>query len=73
MIDMLKRIGEWIVDYIVEILIFGSLITVIVFLIFVIYFSSNNTYANTSSHCSTTFIPVYNGRITTLIPITRCY
>lgn len=73
MIDMLKRIGEWIVDYIVEILIFGSLITVIVLLIFVIYFSSNNTSSNTSSHCSTTLIPVYNGRITTLIPITRCY
>jgi hypothetical protein len=69
MIDMLKRIGEWIVDYIVEIRIFGSLITVIVLLIFAIYFSSNNT----SSHYSTTLIPVYNGRITTLIPITRCY
>ena len=73
MIDMLKRIGEWIVDYIVEILIFGSLITVIVLLIFVIYFSSNNTSSNTSSDCSITLIPVYNGRITTLIPITRCY
>ena len=56
MIDMLKRIGEWIVDYIVEIRIFGSLITVIVLLIFAIYFSSNNT----SSHYSTTLIPVYN-------------
>lgn len=39
MIEVLKRIYEWIVDYIVEILMFGSLITVIVLLIFVIYFS----------------------------------
>lgn len=31
MIDMLKRIGEWIGDYICEIILFGTLITTIVF------------------------------------------
>lgn len=76
MIDMLKRIYEWIVDYIAEILLFGTLITTIVLIVLcavVASDDSNNTSSNTSSHCSTTFIPVYNGRITTLIPITRCY
>ena len=76
MIDMLKRIGEWIGDYICEIILFGTLITTIVLIVLcaaVAYDDSNDTPSNTSSHCSTTLIPVYDGRITTLIPITRCY
>lgn len=76
MIDMLKRIGEWIEDYICEIILFGTLITTIVLIVLcaaVVSDDSNNRSSNTSSHCSTTLIPVYNGRITTLIPIIRCY
>lgn len=76
MIDMLKRIGEWIGDYICEIILFGTFIITIVLIVLcasVAYDDSNDTSPNTSSHCSTTLIPVYNGRITTLIPITRCY
>lgn len=69
---MLKRIGEWIGDYICEIILFGTLITTIVLIVLCAAVVSDDSN-NTSSHCSTTLIPVYNGRITTLIPITRCY
>jgi hypothetical protein len=61
---------EWIKENLVEILIFGPLIVLTVVLIVIIGFSGSG---NTSTHCSTTFIPIYNGRSTTLIPITRCY
>lgn len=76
MIDMLKRIREWVGDHIDEMILSGFIITI--FVLCVLYAivasnGSNNTSSNTSSHCSTTFIPVYNGRITTLIPIPRCY
>lgn len=33
MIDMLKRIGEWIGDYICEIILFGTLIITIVLIV----------------------------------------
>lgn len=76
MIEILKRIREWVRDHIDEMILSGFIITV--FVLCVLYAivasnGSNNTSSNTSSHCSTTFIPVYNGRITILIPITRCY
>nr|DAG28762.1 MAG TPA: hypothetical protein [Caudoviricetes sp.] len=76
MIEILKRIREWVGDHIDEMILSGFIITI--FVLCVLYAivasnGSNNTSSNTSSHCSTTFIPVYNGRITTLIPITRCY
>lgn len=76
MIEILKRIREWVRDHIDEMILSGFIITI--FVLCVLYAivasnGSNNTSSNTSSHCSTTFIPVYNGRITTLIPITRRY
>lgn len=76
MIEILKRIREWVGDHIDEMILSGFIITI--FVLCVLYAivasnGSNNTSSNTSSHCSTTLIPVYNGRITTLIPITRCY
>lgn len=76
MIEILKRIREWVGDHIDEMILSGFIITV--FVLCVLYAivasnGSNDTSSNASSHCSTTFIPVYNGRYTTLIPITRCY
>lgn len=76
MIDMLKRMGEWIGDYICEILLFGTFIITIVLIVscaVVVSDDSNDTSSNASSQCNTTIIPIYNGRSTTLIPITRCY
>lgn len=46
MIDMLKRIGEWIGDYICEIILFGTLIITIVLIVLcaaVAYDDSNDT------------------------------
>lgn len=68
MIEILKRIREWVRDHIDEMILSGFIITIFVLCVLYAIVASN-----TSSHCSTTFIPVYNGRITTLIPITRCY
>lgn len=73
MIEILKRIREWVGDHIDEMILSGFIITIFVLCVLYAIVASNNTSSNTSSHCSTTFIPVYNGRITTLIPITRCY
>ena len=76
MIDMLKRMCEWIGDYICEIILFGTLIITIVLIVLcaaVASDDSNDTSSNASSQCNTTIIPIYNGRSTTLIPITRCY
>lgn len=72
MIEILKRIREWVRDHIDEMILSGFIITVFVLCVLYAIVASNGSN-NTSSHCSTTFIPVYNGRITTLIPITRCY
>lgn len=76
MIEILKRIREWVGDHIDEMILSGFIITI--FVLCVLYAivasnGSNNTSSNTSSHCRTTLMPVYNGRITTLIPITMCY
>lgn len=72
MIEILKRIREWVRDHIDEMILSGFIITIFVLCVLYAIVASNGS-SNTSSDCSTTFIPVYNGRITTLIPITRCY
>ena len=72
MIEILKRIREWVRDHIDEMILSGFIITIFVLCVLYAIVASNGKN-NTSSHCSTTFIPVYNGRITTLIPIPRCY
>ena len=71
MIEILKRIREWVRDHIDEMILSGFIITIFVLCVLYAIVASNGS--NNTSSCSTTFIPVYNGRITTLIPITRCY
>lgn len=58
MIEILKRIREWVGDHIDEMILSGFIITI--FVLCVLYAivasnGSNDTSSNASSHCGTTF------------------